>query len=414
MMMKKLTLNIRTAGMILAAVFLSAACSGPLVSDLSSTGSTDTSLSAEIYTDPVSGNAVLLEKSGSVTEIVSEEASGPVACTEVTDYVLFDSSETASRGWGGYSHPFRALILGKRNDGRPGLWAVYRDGSVRCFFSEEGLETSELMDAVDSRYSLAHPLGWSYEVLDMIENDGEIIILGYAENREGVSFRYYNIDPGTTVGVYWTAKPDSAGKYHLSRARIIGLRDSSWWGQASRMRGRHAYRHGYEWMWHLRMFFSGWFDRYLTMPEAIALGENPGEYLVSGTDQDGDRAEAVITAWKVLSIEKAAEEPENHPPYRVITSEQNPYTGFSGGDYSFQMEIETVDGLKDPDGDAVYFRSGALPDYMNLDAESGILTITNAPDTEADPPVIDFWSEDEWGAGTEETPLTVTFIFYNF
>ena len=108
-------------------------------------------------------------------------------------------------------------------------------------------------------------------------------------------------------------------------------------------------------------------------------------------------------------------DPGNQPPYPVTGPTQTPtFTAFTSADQFYQLEIAEVDGQRDPDGDQVFFRSTTLPDYMLLDADTGLVTILGDP-TFAGPPagevVVEFWSEDEHGADTSGTPYVVTFTF---
>ncbi len=125
----------------------------------------------------------------------------------------------------------------------------------------------------------------------------------------------------------------------------------------------------------------------------------------------------------------SSDDGSNSPPYPVIKGwiaaapgetdgAVTKAPGFKkiGSPQYYQLKIQEVGGQKDPDGDQVFFRSSALPDWtlvlgsMTLDADTGVVTLTNV--NLADSPLtIDFWSEDANGADTSATPYTVTFTF---
>jgi LruC domain-containing protein len=111
----------------------------------------------------------------------------------------------------------------------------------------------------------------------------------------------------------------------------------------------------------------------------------------------------------------------NHAPYPVYkgwiaaapgetdgTANTAPSFTKTGAPRYYQLLIQEIGGLKDPDGDQVFFRSSTLPGYMTLDADTGLVTIINAA---IGTQVISFWSEDAQGASTSGTPYTVTFKF---
>ncbi len=112
----------------------------------------------------------------------------------------------------------------------------------------------------------------------------------------------------------------------------------------------------------------------------------------------------------------------NSPPYPVIAGWKATGPGSTGGAVTqtplyvvgnsttyYQLQIQEVNGLMDPDGDQVVFKSDALPAYMSLDADTGLVTI--APNPTPGTAAIGFWSEDAKGASTSGTPYSVTFKF---
>ncbi len=109
--------------------------------------------------------------------------------------------------------------------------------------------------------------------------------------------------------------------------------------------------------------------------------------------------------------------PANQPPYPVtgddetpfVEEETNPqYTARFSFEQYYYLFIEQVEGQDDPDGDAVTFASDPLPEHMNLNPDTGVVTITGAPIGEE---TYNFWSVDSKGADSSAESLTVTFSF---
>lgn len=95
------------------------------------------------------------------------------------------------------------------------------------------------------------------------------------------------------------------------------------------------------------------------------------------------------------------------PSVRAVTI---PYDG-TARTVTYQLAIN-VDGSgqKDPDGDVVYFRCTTDPaslSYLTLDANTGLVTVTNYADSSD--LVLQFYSEDETGLDTSGDLFTVTF-----
>lgn len=96
----------------------------------------------------------------------------------------------------------------------------------------------------------------------------------------------------------------------------------------------------------------------------------------------------------------------NQPPYEVTAAVSDVDYDEDSGPQTIQLLIAEQDGLKDPDGDTVYFRSSSLPSWISLDENTGTVTVDTADDHVDEP--FDFWSEDEHGANTSDNPHTIT------
>jgi hypothetical protein len=72
------------------------------------------------------------------------------------------------------------------------------------------------------------------------------------------------------------------------------------------------------------------------------------------------------------------------------------------------LSVAEVGGKKDPNGDTITYHSDPLPSFMQLDADTGEITITNA---QAGNYPIEFWTEDEYGEDTSGSSYQIIFNF---
>ncbi len=96
----------------------------------------------------------------------------------------------------------------------------------------------------------------------------------------------------------------------------------------------------------------------------------------------------------------------NNPPYPVTVPFSSRYYAEDTGLQTFQLQIDEQDGLKDPDGDVVYFRSSSLPSWISLDEDTGLVTVDTTDSHSAEDFL--FWSEDENGADTRSSAVAIT------
>ena len=156
-------------------------------------------------------------------------------------------------------------------------------------------------------------------------------------------------------------------------------------------------------------------DRYLTMTETVVVGENPGEYLIKGTDDEGDAAVATVTVKKVLGIEKAPDDPSG-PPNPIIGPAGPVYyveTDFSSKEVVLEIENPpAVSGLVykytvSPVGSGSTIE---LPAEINLDRvpDEGVIVLTYSAEYAGKYVTIEFWTE----SGSESsTPYKLIFYF---
>ncbi len=267
-----------------------------------------------IDTDTGRTQGVYINEKGLYIDIESiDESSGEVfKCIEAVDIAVLtppespeDTPDTA----------VKAIIVGKREDGLPGIWEIHKDDSIHSPWNEETENrTSVLPDSAERMNYLKNSFGWTYEVAG-ISDDGKMVI-GNAVHEEGFTRGKWTIDPGTTVGVYWRLwKPDADIEYSVSRARVIGIKKAPFpYGHEKRrpdFRSRRLNR--------LRLFFLDWFETYLTEAESINYDEENEMYLVRGTDQSGTTATAGIDFRRgVLTINQDTE-PETGPDLTITS-----------------------------------------------------------------------------------------------
>jgi hypothetical protein len=263
-----------------------------------------------VETDSARGLAVFVDAGGTRIDIEGTEEDGTVvACVEAIGVVeLSEGDQPAAKSLGGRGP---ALVIGRRADGRPGLWIVRPDNTVECPLSEENGTRISCLPESDERFgTFRGPFGWVYHVQGVSE-DGKLIA-GYAENPKGFSHGRWKIEAGTTIGVYWRVwKHSSRPHYVVSRARIIGTYDASNLPVPDR-RGHHDKGAGHwrGWLRHgldeLKLFLLDSFTSYLIMVDknGVTSGKMQGAYEIMGIDQDGQPAIATIDSAGAIVIEQ--------------------------------------------------------------------------------------------------------------
>ncbi|MDT8299392.1 MAG: hypothetical protein RQ801_13890, partial [Spirochaetaceae bacterium] len=164
-------------------VLLLSGCPSPLSY---SGGSDEEAPAATVSVDPLRGVAVLTDEDGFETVIGSAEDGEIVNCVEVTDYIIVDEA-----GAGRYARSgrhLRAVVLGVRSDGRPGVWMIYSGGIVVVPEGDSGDVTSELLEAASEGASEGDGFrwddGWTYEAA-AISGDFRVIV-GTAKNPDAL------------------------------------------------------------------------------------------------------------------------------------------------------------------------------------------------------------------------------------
>ena len=252
-----------------------------------------------VVTDEVRGQGVYVNEMGVEFDILGQEGDDGeiVKCVEALDIVPVGSgSGMSSKSFGGQGS-IKALILGRRHDGYPGVWEVNHDDTIQPVSeNESGAKSSKAGESCEVEWMMHGFFGWVYHIASPLlgpDSEGGFIVVGYAENTRGIDFGgNWEIDPGASVAVYWRLEQKGNGHYHLSRARIIGEPNENY-KESKKDKDKdfpryHRYRHSM-FVHFLRYLFSSFkfffldsFETYLT--DVLEAEYDPVEdkYLVKG------------------------------------------------------------------------------------------------------------------------------------
>ena len=341
-------------------------------SPLDGTRPTDISPEPTVTVDPARGVAVMTESDGSETVISSVEDGEAVDCLTVTDYVIFNSDDSGRHASGGYGP--RAIILGVRSDGRPGVWIVYYGGIVIVPEGDGSDRSSELLEAVSEADGFRWDNGWDYTA-GAISGDGRIIV-GTAENS-GAHWLADYLGSTPKVVVWWNLYETEKGVFYLSPAKVVA-EYPEWdfhevrYGRRGHFRYRYLYRWLYRFFTRYGLWFYAWADDYLgDLATGDDLGDTDpvevygdGTYGIYGYDKEGDFALATIKPHRIVEIEKT-DPPGNDPPDPPVNRPPWPVTGPAqevlGEGGSFRLTVTGDSGditdpsQFDPDGDKVTY-----------------------------------------------------------
>ncbi|MCF7916106.1 MAG: hypothetical protein K9L66_13145 [Spirochaetaceae bacterium] len=95
----------------------------------------------------------------------------------------------------------------------------------------------------------------------------------------------------------------------------------------------------------------------------------------------------------------------NSSPYPVIALDDSYDYSEDSGTHTIQLYIQMQEGLKDPEGDTVFFRSSTLPSWITLNKNTGLISVDTEDSHTSNN--YSFWSEDEHGADTHDTPCSI-------
>jgi len=322
-----------TIAAIAAAVLLVVACPMPQLGPAHSrddaggeagatTGAAPGSIS--VVNDATRGVAVYINESGHRIDVAAEETPGGalVKCIDVSDFTIVPSTGD------GDSLPVKAMVVGTRDDGTPGVWQINSDDSITLPQPEQtddntarcivGADMPSLPDGLQMR------LGWTFKTL-YTSTDAKVIV-GYAELKQGTAYNGVQLASGTRVAVYWRVSTLPYTRICVvSSPRVIGILAKpphpSWW--PARVLSNILVQ--------LKQFLQGKYEAYLITPESISL-EN-GVYKVKGSDDEGLTAIARIDKNTVISIIQV-------PDLTVDTVTFSPNTVQEGGTLTLSAVVK--------------------------------------------------------------------------
>jgi hypothetical protein len=259
-----------------------------------------------VETDTARGLAVFVNEDGQRFDVVAVDDDGAdVVCVEPVDISIMDPEPETElpSGVNASTAPttpgLKAIISGRRADGSYALWAVLRDNTIHLVFCEGGDRRAPTMpECWDRDGWLRGWMGWRYHVTGTATDGTTTIVVGYAESVRGFRRWPWAVEPGTTVGVYWKVLKSPTCPYCcVTPARVIGVRNPTW--HPPWQRHRHAPR---GWLRGLKLFLDGYFASYLTMATGVTWDTSNTVFVVPGTNEEGNSAEATIDRQGCITI----------------------------------------------------------------------------------------------------------------
>jgi len=311
------------------------------------------------------GGVVFVEEDGTETPVTAVVNGVPDSPVELIDFAVLDDSSDVGRS--SSSRPrIRCVVIGRRSDGRSGIWVIYRRYGVIVVPNEDGIKDSALMELVEVNGSPWLGEDWVYDA-KAISDDG-LVIIGQLSRPEG--WKYLTGDvPEPSIGVWWSLHY-SDDTLMISRARPILLMNEPVQDVSNTRCSSYSWYR--EWLERLIEWIQAYFlDQswnYLAdasdfvSPDEVEGGIPDGFYFVAGPDKHGVDSWAWITGRSVENIVDApvVNPPENNPPWPVTgpTAVQEMTKDLQ----SFKLVVSDDSGNEiddpsqyDPDGDAVSF-----------------------------------------------------------
>jgi len=309
-----------------------------------------------VDTDVSRSQGVFLDEKGVPVDILSyeEEEGRTVKCVEAVGVVPVSQASSAMSLKGGNGFQVKALVLGVRDDGKPGVWEIASDDSVHPVFNWKGKKSSCLPDSEDRDGGMRGLFGWNYlPIAIRTDGAGTALIVGEAVNDGYKHGRRWSIEKGTTVGVYWKLELGSHRHFVLaSPARVIGigLEQAAFHHWKPRPpRGRSTLV-----LSSLNLFLLDYYEDYLV--DLTVTTEEPDNqevfywdakaavYGVKGKNKNLDPVIAKISREDVITF--ATDEPPGDGTYaRIVIDTYEPHGGFPN---AFPADtFLTLYGLKD-------------------------------------------------------------------
>jgi hypothetical protein len=292
-----------------------------------------------VTTDASRNQGIYVNENGLKADILGyEEQEGrTVKCVEAVSIVpMSQSSASPLMGLKGGT-VVKALVLGVRDDGRPGIWEIDADDSIHPVKTWKGWSSSCLPDSEDRGGALRGLFGWKYFPIALrADGAGTALIVGKAVNDGFKLGQYWSIEKGTTVGVYWKLQVGSHKHFVLvSPARVIGIGLEQ--AQLRHWKPRPPHGRASLVLSSLNLFFLSYYEDYLT--ELKVTREDPGNqeafywdakeavFGVKGLNKSQDAVIAKISREDVISFVADVPPDGGETPAQIVIDTYEPRGG---------------------------------------------------------------------------------------
>lgn len=388
---------------IFVGILLIFSCSMPLNPNIESeqVQTTELTIPLSVETDAARNMGIYITEEGLKIDISSyEDLEGRVvSCVDAIDIKPIKSSSQTSNERTSLEFIVKALILGKRDDGNPGVWEVHTDDTIHpIIISADGKSSSLLMETDENEGRIGKFFGWEYNVTAI--SDDLKMIVGYTENMAGINSRKWKIEPGTRIGVYWRLGSPRYGRFNgISRAKVIGepIKPKN----LPDFPNKTIKRFFQHFINRFRLFFIKWLETYIVTPEKVTFNEMDDLYEVIGIDHDSDEATARIDIYNNIVITKnepSTNENIDLKPGQISLSEK--YIAF-GEDLTINLAVinlekgstsETIqvsfylseDNIFNPDGDILLSDPLEIIGGLGSEETKSIDHTISIPDLETD------------------------------
>jgi len=336
--------------------------------------------SAEVSFDFSRGVVVFTEEDGTETPVVVIKdgiEDGPV---EIIDYTVLDDGGSSTGRFSSSNNRPRCIVVGRRRDGRTGVWIIYRHGGVELLLNENGDPVLDAMVEVEGSPFLGD--GWSYiaKEIEFDSNTNDGIIIGTLSRPGGWEYPELHGDdaPAPSIGIFWSIHKVN-GILMISRARPILLMNKPEPNRSLSMRSGGRRRSEWldmlrEWLQNLLLKRAWKFlaaaESFVSNADVIKAadageidavyrnGIPAGTFVVAGPDKDGTKAWAWLTYKSVENIVDAPEDAGggNLPPWPVtgptkwqLLSQDDTFP-LQVSDFSDPRIVYVSPGPFDPDG----------------------------------------------------------------
>jgi len=273
--------------------------------------------------------AVYSGPSGTKEDIIADDpATGQgVSCVHATSFTVI--AQTGN----GDPLPLKVLVVGERGDGSPGAWEIHSDGKIDLVESDGSGRDGDLSPGEGEAPDGMHGrFGWVYHVT-AVSADGKMIV-GYAENPKGFTRGRISIPVGTTVGVYWKVARAPRGRHVVvSPPLVIGSWDIPK-GHGEIRAHRDSPLLGF--LSQLKLFFLDKLQSYLVMATAVHYDAAQNDYVVTGTDENGNAADAAISPDGAILITEVQSTPSSYS--EIVIDTYFP----TGTGYGFQVDVMSL------------------------------------------------------------------------